>query len=236
MIQPRLQNEPKAVIFDMDGLLVDTERLAMRALAETAQELGIDAPDMFCKRMIGVPVDGCLLLLRDRFGPNFDADSFLQQGSARMETFIRKGMLRSKPGVTELLDFLDASKLPRAIATSSSRSKAETHLLAAGIRQRFDIVVTRDDVERGKPYPDLFLKAASRLGANARKCLVLEDSYNGVRAAHAAGAMVVMVPDLLPPTAETDVRCAWTATDLHQVRRMLLDAFPMSVSAQEVGA
>jgi HAD superfamily hydrolase (TIGR01509 family) len=236
MTGARLPAEPRAVIFDMDGLLVDTERLAMRALAETARAFGIDAPDEFCKRMIGVPVDGCLAIVTDHFGPRFEADQFLKQSRECMETYIREGQLKSKPGVVELLDFLDAQGIPRAIATSSSRSKAESHLAAADLRDRFELVVTRDDVERGKPHPDLFLRAASRLGVPARRCLVLEDSYNGVRAAHAAGAMVVMVPDLLPPTAETNVKCAGTAVDLHQIRRMLLDTFPTVTPTQAMTA
>src|SRR5207302_1685493 len=117
------------------------------------------------------------------------------------------GELRVKPGAVELLDAAESARLPRAVATSSSRAKAMHHLRAAGIVDRFDAVVTRDDVVRGKPHPDLFLRAASALAIAPARCLALEDSYNGVRAAHAAGMPVIMVPDLLPATEEMRGLC-----------------------------
>jgi HAD superfamily hydrolase (TIGR01509 family) len=123
--------------------------------------------------------------------------------------------------VVELLDFLKARKVPCAVATSSARDKADHHLQAAGIARCFDAIVTRDEVARGKPFPDLYRHAAQRLGAAAESCLALEDSYNGVRAAAAAGMPVVMVPDLLPPTEEMESLCHAILADLHEVMEML---------------
>jgi hypothetical protein len=119
--------------------------------------------------------------------------------------------------VPEVLDYLDRENLPRALATSSSRDKALHHLDAAGIAERFDTIVTRDDVARGKPFPDLYEQAARRLRLPPRHCLALEDSYNGVRAAASAGVPVIMVPDLLPPTAEMQQLCVAVLHDLHAV-------------------
>src|SRR5262249_16849377 len=115
---------------------------------------------------------------------------------------------------------LAARKLPMAVATSTVRRIAEHHLRRAGLLDHFTTVCTREDVVRGKPHPDLFLKAASTLGVSAKRCLVLEDSYPGVRAAHASGAMAIMVPDMLPATDELRALCVAVARDLHEVRAM----------------
>jgi HAD superfamily hydrolase (TIGR01509 family) len=211
-----------AVVFDMDGLLLDTESLAMRGLAQAAAAMGINAPEEFCHAMIGVPVDHCRMLVTERFGSDFPAGDFLAAASRRMGLLIEAGSLQLKPGVPELLDHLDAIGMVRAVATSSSRAKAFHHLHRTGILDRFDTVVTRDDVARGKPHPDLFLRAAQALFRHPERCLALEDSYNGIRAAHAAGMHVIMVPDLLPPTAEMRETCLLIAPDLHAVRPLIL--------------
>ena len=121
----------------------------------------------------------------------------------------------------EVLDRVRELGLPLAVATSSARQKALDHLRTAGLGDRFDAIVTRDDVRRGKPSPDLYLHAANALRVAPQRCLALEDSYNGVRAAHGAGMTVVMVPDLLPPTAEMRDLCHAIARDLHIVAAAL---------------
>ena len=126
-----------------------------------------------------------------------------------------------KAGVVELLDVLDELGLPRAIATSSPRDHVERHLAHHGLSSRFDAVVARGDYARGKPNPDPFLKAAEALQAKPSHCLALEDSHNGIRAAHAAGMMTVMVPDLLEPTAEIGALCVRIADSLHEVRDLI---------------
>lgn len=211
----------RAVLFDMDGLLADSESLAMRDLMDAAADMGIDAPPSFCHTMIGVPADHCLRLVQERFDRDFPAKDYLAEAGRRLERLIEAGLLALKPGVPELLSHLDSLGLPTAVATSSSRVKADRHLRSAGILDRFPVIVTRDDVERGKPHPDLFLRAAADIGIEPEHCLVLEDSHNGVHAAHAAGAMVVMVPDLPPPTDEMRAVCLTIAPDLHAVRRLI---------------
>jgi HAD superfamily hydrolase (TIGR01509 family) len=209
------------VVFDMDGLLVDTESLAMRALVQAGAEMGIDAPESFCHSMIGVPADHCRVLVTERFGAGFAADDYLAEASRRMERMIEAGALRMKPGVPELLSRIEVLGLPKAVATSSSRAKADRHLRSTGLLGRFDAVVTRDDVARGKPHPDLFLRAAEEICMHPGECLALEDSHNGVRAAHAAGMTVVMVPDLLPATDEMRAKCALILPDLHAMHPLL---------------
>ena len=126
-----------------------------------------------------------------------------------------------KAGAAELIGDLAARDLPMAVATSTFRRIAEHHLRRAGFLNHFGAVCTREDVTRGKPHPDLFLAAAEKLGVRAERCLVLEDSYPGVRAAHASGAMTIMVPDMLPATDELRALCIAVVRDLHDVRAML---------------
>lgn len=210
-----------AIVFDMDGLLLNTESLARRALRLAGSELGIDLPETFCALMIGVPVDGCHRLLLEHYGDALSADDLFAASARHLHAQIDAGEMHLKPNVQELLDLLDELRIPRAVATSSSREKAMHHLAHVGIRHRFDALLTRDDVSRGKPYPDLYLAAARALGIAPARCLALEDSYNGVRAASAAAMPVIMVPDLLAPTAEMHQLCRAVVHDLHDVIGLL---------------
>ena len=124
---------------------------------------------------------------------------------------------------TDEPDLLDALGLPRAIATSSAHETVQAHLSAHGLTHRFDVVVGHGDYAQSKPAPDPFLLAAERLAVPAAFCLALEDSHNGVRAAHAAGMMTVMVPDLLPATDEMRSLCLAIAESLHEVRALLAE-------------
>jgi HAD superfamily hydrolase (TIGR01509 family) len=212
-----------AVIFDMDGLLLDSERLALRSHAEAAREFGIVMDEEFCLTMVGIPEDQCRVLVEKAFGSNVPADEYLACSGRQMEVLIDCGLLTLKPGAIELLSFLDRQSLPRALATSSGRARADRRLRKMGLFDRFREIVTRDDVERGKPHPDLFLAASQRLGVPPSNCLVLEDSYAGVKAATAAGCPVIMVPDLLPPTPEAKSACLFIANDLGAVRDWLAE-------------
>lgn len=192
----------EAVVFDMDGLLLDSETLALKAMQAAALEQGIDMPAELRQQMIGMPADACRQLVAGRYGAAIEIEPLFASAARHLEAFVQAGELQVKPGVLALLDALDGLQLPRAVATSSSRRRATHHLETVGLLHRFDRVVTRDDVARGKPHPDLYLEAARRLALPPSHCLAFEDSYNGVRAAAAAGMPVVMVPDLLQATEE----------------------------------
>lgn len=208
----------RGVIFDMDGLLLDSETLAMDALVAAGDELGYDMLASFCRRMIGLPADDCRRLVQDNYGADFPLEQFFARQEVHLRNFVDTGRLALKTGVEPLLDLLDRLKLPRAIATSSSRYRTDHHLKLVGLDGRFDAIVTRDDVSRGKPNPEPYLTAARKIGIAPEFCLALEDSHNGARAAHAAGIRVIVVPDLLEATDEIRGKALAVVDDLHTVR------------------
>lgn len=214
-----LPRPPAAVVFDMDGLLFDTERLYEEAALAAAAELGCEMDSAFFRTTIGSPWLVNRNLLVDRYGPTLAVDD-LRDIAARIFKELVNAHLPLKPGVVELLDVLDELDLPRAIATTSSRQTVQHHLEAHGLVDRFHHVVAHGDCVRHKPAPDPFLNAAAWLGVTPERCLALEDSHNGVRSASAAGMTVIMVPDLLPPTDEIEGLCACVVPDLHEVRRL----------------
>ena len=210
----------RAVVFDMDGLIVDSEVVYREAILAAAAAQGHALPLALFHQMIGAPIVQNRELLRDHFGADLDIEALLDESSARFHQIFDLED-RIKAGVSELLDALDARGLRRAIATSSPRASVERHLAPGGLLARFDAVIARGDYARGKPAPDPFLAAAAALGVPPSACLALEDSHNGVRAAHAAGMMTVMVPDLLEATDEMRRLCVAVAASLHDVRIML---------------
>jgi HAD superfamily hydrolase (TIGR01509 family) len=215
-----LPRRVEAVIFDMDGLLVDSEVVFRDCMTHVAGLYGRDLPNSVFLRMVGLPSPMSRVIALDHFGEDFPIDDFNEAVWAHARAHHDTGV-PLKPGVVELLDHLDAAGLPRAVATSSSHQAVELQLGRNGILPRFHSVVAAGDYARGKPHPDPFLTAAARLSANPVHCLALEDSHNGVRAAQAAGMMVVMVPDLLEATEEMRDLCISVAETLHDVHDML---------------
>ncbi|WKA27691.1 HAD family hydrolase [Bradyrhizobium roseum] len=210
-----------AVLLDMDGTLLDTEKIYFDSLVAAlhAHGYGDDAPAL-CHAMVGLPGPACEAMLLDRYGARFPLTEINRAYVANRDRFMEAG-LPLKPCTLELLDGLAAADCPMAIVTSSSRRNAERNLSLAGIRARFDTVLTLDDVTHGKPSPDLYLLAAARLGHAPEACVAVEDSNHGVTASHAAGAITIMVPDMTPPTDETRAKCAAVLPDLGAVLAML---------------
>jgi HAD superfamily hydrolase (TIGR01509 family) len=192
----------QGVIFDMDGLMLDTEPAYRVAWRQASAECGFDLPDALYFTLIGRSrVEGEEALVA-AFGPGFPLDRFHDACLRHEAAVFDTTPPRKKPGLDELLDLLDSRRLVKAVATSTVRQTAVTQLAAAGLLDRFDVVATGDEVANGKPAPDMFLLAAERLGIEPAHCLVLEDAEAGVIAAHRAGMMVFMVPDLKPPSPE----------------------------------
>ncbi len=210
---------PAAVIFDMDGLLFDSEALSCNAMLAAARELGhaLTAEDFLV--LVGRPWAVNRATIQERIGPDGDLDELRATWKRHAREMLPS--LALKAGVVELLDWLDTLGVPRAVCTSSSHEDVRRNLGLHGLDGRFDAIVAEGDYAKGKPAPDPFLRAAEVLGVSPAECMALEDSHNGVRAASAAGMRTVMVPDLLPATEEIRLLCHSVAADLHEVRALL---------------
>jgi HAD superfamily hydrolase (TIGR01509 family) len=218
-----LDKPVEAVIFDMDGLLIDTEAVYIKAYMAGAAIMGVELPLAFCHSMIGTPSPECDRMIQEFFGPAFRLDDFNGHVDGHAARLLEAGV-PVKEGAVELLAFLGERGLPLAVATSSSRRTTERHLGRAGLLGHFHALATRDDVVRGKPHPDIHLEAARRLGVAPERCLAFEDSNTGLTAAYAAGTLAIMVPDLVPPTDEVRAKCLAVLPDLHVALGLLRTA------------
>jgi HAD superfamily hydrolase (TIGR01509 family) len=196
VVEP-LPFRPQAVLFDMDGLMLDSERAILDCLAQAAVEQGHDLPHSLWLQMVGGSEAVCRALLHEYLDAG-QAQALLDRAHALYEVVVDAGVPH-RPGIVELLDWLQVHGIPCAVATSTKRPLALRKLRAAGLLHRFEAVCTSSDVAHPKPAPDVYLLAASTLQVDPRYCLVLEDSPTGVRAALAAGMTPVQVPDMLPP-------------------------------------
>jgi HAD superfamily hydrolase (TIGR01509 family) len=215
-----LKNPIEAALFDMDGLLLDTERVYIEGMRRTAQSMGREMSLDFCHSMVGVPAIECNEMIEELYGEGFSITDFRARYSPIVREILDAG-ITIKPGVVELLDYLKARGIPAGVATSAHRPVAERHLGHVGLLDRFAAVATRDDVTFPKPAPDIYLEAARRLGVAPERCVAFEDSSIGLIAAHAAGAMAFIVPDMLQPTAEARGKCLDVLPDLHAALALL---------------
>lgn len=215
-----LPRQPRAVVFDMDGLLIDSETVYREALFLVARRRGLDLPLEVVLRMVGLDWAAASKVLSAHLGPDLDVREFRAETHDAFRE-LSQAEVCLKTGVLEILDRLDELALPYAIVTSSQREAVERHIGGHGLLERFTAIFAHGDYARPKPAPDPYLTAAARLGFDPADVLALEDSHNGVRAAAAAGMMTVMVPDLLDPTEEMHGLCVRIARDLHEVRGLL---------------
>jgi HAD superfamily hydrolase (TIGR01509 family) len=191
-----------AVIFDMDGLMLDTERMARKAWTRALSEHGMQLDEPSYLRMVGRTVQDAELILEEIFGSALPFISVFNQRQLYYEQDIAENGIPMKPGLLELLSFLEEKQIVKAVGTSTPCWFATVKLEHAQLSQRFSTVVCGDDVARGKPAPDLFLEAARRIGFAPEQCIVLEDSEAGILAAASAGMLPIMIPDIKQPTAE----------------------------------
>lgn len=217
-----------AVVFDMDGLLLDTERLSRRAWLAGGRDLGVELPLAALTSIIGRRRPEVEAEFRAALGDAFPVDALYARHAEHYHRFLAETTAASlrKPGLDALLDWLDARALPRAIATSTLAAGAAHKLALAELAPRFPVVVTGEQVARSKPAPDIFLEAARRLDVAPSACVAFEDSDLGLEAALAAGMQAIAVPDLKPLPATVTARVAHVLDTLDQAIGWLASRVP----------
>ncbi|HVK81861.1 MAG TPA: HAD family phosphatase [Verrucomicrobiae bacterium] len=206
---------PKAIVFDLDGTLIDSEALVRESHFHAAEALGYTMSEAQFLSLVGMHREANDLQLKAYYGDDFPLERFIETTRA----FVGDRSAPLKAGALELMDTLDGLGLTYGLATSSRRPWVERHFNTYKLNERFRAVVTRQDVINGKPDPEPYLKASELLGFAPSDVLAIEDSHPGVRAAHAAGCMTVMIPDLLQPDDEMHSK-ALVLTSLDDVRTL----------------
>ncbi|MBR3718823.1 MAG: HAD family phosphatase [Firmicutes bacterium] len=219
--------DTKLAIFDMDGLLIESERLIAEHWMKLAERDGLDKDKVWaaCLGSLGVTPEKVREVAHYYLGADFPYDAYQTEVEENIRKELDGGPMPVKKGAFEMLEYLKRIGLP-AVVASSNPKRVVTELLGGnGLLPYFTEVFGGDAVTRSKPNPDLFLYAASSMGVAPANCVVFEDSFNGIRAAHAAGMMSIMVPDLLQPTEEISALYTAKADDLGAAAEMLLEAF-----------
>ena len=207
----------EAAAFDMDGLMVDSERVVKLLWKEAGASMGWDIEDEILLGLVGRSGPRWRKGMSEAMGSGFPYDEVRSERIRREAAFYSENPIPIKPGLIELLDFLGSRGIPMAVATSTPRARVLPILTKAGILNRFEFLICGDDVEHPKPEPEVYLRLTERHGVEARRCLVLEDSPAGIEAAFRAGAIPVMVPDLVQPDEVTRDRAARVFGDLGMV-------------------
>ena len=215
----RLPRKPKAVVFDLDGTLIDSESLVLDAYMAAANRHGVPFTHGQFLSLVGRHRQHSEMKMREYFGETFPLEAFY----ATVSEHVGDRHAPLKPGALALFDHLDSQATPYALATSSGPGWVEKHFRAHDLGRRFRGVVTREDVTHGKPHPEPYLKASTILGYPAADVLAIEDSPTGVASAHAAGLMTLMIPDLIQPDDETRARVLHIGASLEDVVDLLND-------------
>lgn len=192
------------VIFDMDGILFDTERLINECIASIGAEYGIDNTDYFINNCIGVSTAETKAFYRKELGEDFPIDEMYEKIRQMNNIRLAEGGMPVKPGVYLMLEYLKTNRYQIGLASSSSRKSIMHHIEAANMTEYFSVIVAGDEVEKGKPEPDIYLKALEKMNLKGKTVIAFEDSPNGLKAATRAGINAIMIPDLIPYSEELE--------------------------------
>lgn len=213
---------PRAIVFDMDGLLLDTERIALDTFEDACRAHGLNVERAVYERCIGTSAQGTRDILGGALG--YDVyDRLSREWSGRYEARVLTQAVDVKDGALEILQLTRALGVPIALATSTATELARTKLRLAGMLEFFAAIVGGDAVTNPKPHPEPYLTAARTLGFAPNQCWAIEDSDNGVRAAHAAGLFVLQIPDLVQPAADVRLIGHPVLGSLREVASLLVE-------------
>ena len=186
----------KAVVFDMDGVLFDTEKLAVKCWDDIGEEIGLGKVGYMVMKTLGRTREESVKIFQKEFGSRFNNDIFQAHYKAYLDKYYESNPVPVKEGVNEILSFLKKHNIKTAVASSSSESSVIHHLKSAGIKEYFNEIICGDMIEKSKPEPDIYLSAANALEVPGEDCYAVEDSESGLISAYRANMKVIYVPDL----------------------------------------
>ncbi len=189
----------KAVIFDMDGLMIDSERVTFEGYVIECEKLGLTMEEEFYKQVLGLPLPTVFEMFYEKYGRSFPMEKVLGEVHRYMDDRFQREGVPVKEGLRELLEYLKDNGYKTIVATSSNRDRVDRILKQTGLAEYFDDSICGDEIERGKPNPDVFLKACEKAGTAPGEAIVLEDSEAGIQAGFSAGIPVICVPDMKYP-------------------------------------
>ncbi|MCJ7472733.1 MAG: HAD family phosphatase [Actinobacteria bacterium] len=199
-----MKNHISLIIFDMDGLMFDTERLAIPSWKKAGEKYGYNIEPAHIIKTIGVYIEDAREIFKKHFGKDFPFNEIRKLRERYAFEYMEENGIPVKKGLHKLIDYLEDKKILKAVATSSERKKVDRYLTLANMEDRFDYMVCGDEVIKGKPDPEIFLKVARNAGCEPDKCIVLEDSENGIIAASRAGMKPIFIPDIQRLSGSTE--------------------------------
>jgi len=209
--------KPELIIFDMDGTMLDTEPVSLDATVRAGAELGVKITRELGESFMGKSVVRIREILHANFGENFDAERLFELHAIYVDEFFEKNGVPVKKGIFEILDKLEVLGIRKCVATSTAKKRATEKLTSAKIAHRFEKIIGGDDVQNGKPSPDIFLKAAAECGVAPENCLIIEDTEAGALGAEAAKIRLILVPDIAPLDEKIRAKALAVCKDLFEV-------------------
>ena len=214
-------SKPKLVIFDMDGLILDSEPIITDYIKKAATELGKPLKDELLQKLIGQNINSARIIVKKEMGDEFPYDEIHTNGFKLFDEHVNKYGVDLKPGLIEILDGLEEMNIKKCVATSTEAYRAIHELEVVGVYHRFETLVGGDMVKKSKPNPEIFLKAAASCNVAPGDCIVLEDSPAGTKGGYDAGMRVIVVPDMVEPPEKTINQAFAICKDLYEVLEII---------------
>ena len=211
----------KAIIFDMDGLMIDSERVTFECYQERLKDMNLTMDEEFYKTLLGKPIKGIYQRFYDVYGNDFPIENVIQDVHQLMAERFQTEGVPVKKGLVELLHYLKDNNYKTIVATSSNRDRVDKILAQAKITEFFDDSICGDEVTKGKPNPEVFLKSCQKLGVNVDEAIVLEDSEAGIQASYDANIKVICIPDMKYPEKQYEEKTFKILKDLTEVTAYL---------------